>query len=233
MSAAAKIVSTSYLILHSEYGGDFGRPWLVIRCFRDSDRQDVLFNGGRKDAEAYITAHWDDDLPTLPASAADDFDGSAEPMRAIRDLISACEAVFGADCGEDAILRRARDGFTTLRKLAGDERIGEEIAEAAMIEPKDLREPLQLTAAALQIVAREIVRGEERIINFTGRWMAFAPRNIAAILDRANEALDIPGRRIESQPFHGATCPDYPNCSGGCGCGCTFEIEQRRKGQRP
>jgi hypothetical protein len=89
----------------------------------------------------------------MPPVADHDFDGAAEPMRAIRDLISSCEGVFGADCDEDAILRRARDGFASLRKLFGDERAGEEIAEAAMIEPKDLREPLQLCSAALQVVA--------------------------------------------------------------------------------
>jgi hypothetical protein len=27
-----------------------------------------------------------------------------------------------------------------------------------------------------------------------------------------------------TQPFYGARCAAYPNCSGGCGCGCTHEI---------
>lgn len=27
------------------------------------------------------------------------------------------------------------------------------------------------------------------------------------------------------KPFYGAQCLSYPNCSGGCGCGCTHEIE--------
>jgi len=26
-------------------------------------------------------------------------------------------------------------------------------------------------------------------------------------------------------PFYGAQCPSYPNCTGGCGLGCTREIE--------
>jgi len=30
------------------------------------------------------------------------------------------------------------------------------------------------------------------------------------------------------RPFHGAQCPSYPNCSGGCGLGCTHEIEAAR-----
>lgn len=224
MSAAAKIVSTSYLILHSEYGGDFGRPWLVIRCFRDSDRQDVLFNGGRKDAEAYLAAHWDDDLPALPAPTTDDFDGAAEPMRAIRDLISACEAVFGADCGEDAILRRARDGFGTLRKLFGDERAGEEIAEATMIEPN----ARVIAAVPKMLAAITKTRG-----NLAG--LSRSDDDVfAAMVRRLDAAITLcTADSIESRPFHGATCPDYPNCSGGCGCGCTFEIEQRREGQRP
>lgn len=29
-------------------------------------------------------------------------------------------------------------------------------------------------------------------------------------------------------PFYGAECPDYPNCSGGCGLGCTHEVEGSR-----
>jgi len=33
--------------------------------------------------------------------------------------------------------------------------------------------------------------------------------------------------RLDSPPraFHGAECPDYPNCRGGCGLGCTKEHE--------
>lgn len=31
-----------------------------------------------------------------------------------------------------------------------------------------------------------------------------------------------------SRPFHGAECPSYPNCTGGCGLGCTHEIESNR-----
>lgn len=35
---------------------------------------------------------------------------------------------------------------------------------------------------------------------------------------------------IESlnKPFYGAECPSYPNCKGGCGLGCTHNIEARR-----
>jgi len=30
----------------------------------------------------------------------------------------------------------------------------------------------------------------------------------------------------DPKPFYGAQCPSYPNCTGGCGLGCTHEIEQ-------
>jgi hypothetical protein len=30
----------------------------------------------------------------------------------------------------------------------------------------------------------------------------------------------------KSAPFYGAQCPAYPNCTGGCGLGCTYEIER-------
>jgi len=75
---------------------------------------------------------------TAHATKTDDFDATREPLRAIRDLINACEGVFGADCGEDEILRRAQEGFTALRKLFGDNRTGEQIAEAQMREPGEM-----------------------------------------------------------------------------------------------
>ncbi|EKS26714.1 hypothetical protein [Afipia felis] len=28
-----------------------------------------------------------------------------------------------------------------------------------------------------------------------------------------------------ARPFYGAQCPSHPNCTGGCGLGCTHEIE--------
>lgn len=63
------------------------------------------------------------------------FDGAKEPMRALRDLINACELYFHDAPAEQETLRRAQDGFTALRKLFGDNRPGEEIADAVMIEP--------------------------------------------------------------------------------------------------
>lgn len=41
-------------------------------------------------------------------------------------------------------------------------------------------------------------------------------------LDALNAALAKTG---SIRPFYGAQCPSYPNCSGGCGLGCTHEIE--------
>jgi hypothetical protein len=72
-------------------------------------------------------------IPVTPNG--DDFDGAREPMRALRDLISSCEMVFGDDNGEQDILRRAQDGFTTLRKLFGDNRLAEDTAFGSMREP--------------------------------------------------------------------------------------------------
>jgi hypothetical protein len=67
--------------------------------------------------------------------SAENFNGASEPMRAIRDLISACEGIFGDDNGEQVILSRAQEGFETLRKLFGDNRLAEDTAFGAMIEP--------------------------------------------------------------------------------------------------
>lgn len=34
-------------------------------------------------------------------------------------------------------------------------------------------------------------------------------------------------------PFYGAQCPSYPACNGGCGLGCTHEIERSRTAAQP
>lgn len=36
------------------------------------------------------------------------------------------------------------------------------------------------------------------------------------------------GKLDAPRPFHGAECMNWPNCSGGCGLGCTKEIERSR-----
>jgi hypothetical protein len=41
-------------------------------------------------------------------------------------------------------------------------------------------------------------------------------------MDALNVALTKPS---QPKPFYGAQCPSYPNCTGGCGLGCTHEIE--------
>jgi len=131
---------------------------------------------------------------------SDDFAATREPLRAIRDLISACEGVFGADVGEDALLRRAQDGFTSLRKLFGDNRPGEEIAFAAMLEPSEapivptpeLLATLQLVAGALQCVAKVLPERECHVVKFTGDFQSFGCWSIDDILDRANAALGEP-----------------------------------------
>ncbi|HYM31831.1 MAG TPA: hypothetical protein VEU47_11050 [Candidatus Cybelea sp.] len=66
-----------------------------------------------------------------------DFDGSREPLRALRDLIGDCEC--GAFEGNPDVLRRAQDAFTALRALFGDVRPAEDIAFAKMIEPSGKR----------------------------------------------------------------------------------------------
>lgn len=37
-----------------------------------------------------------------------------------------------------------------------------------------------------------------------------------------------PAAPVETKPFYGAQCPTYPNCSGGCGLGCTHEVKQHQ-----
>jgi len=38
-----------------------------------------------------------------------------------------------------------------------------------------------------------------------------------------------PAAPVETKPFYGAECPSYPNCNGGCGLGCTHEVERHRR----
>lgn len=38
-----------------------------------------------------------------------------------------------------------------------------------------------------------------------------------------------PAATVETKPFYGAEYPSYPNCNGGCGLGCTHDIEQRQR----
>lgn len=129
---------------------------------------------------------------------AEPFNGAAEPMRAIRDLIVACETVFGGDDEyEQGYLNRARDGFTALRKLFDDSRPAEEIAEAEMIEPRIANVPalinaLQMTSGALRLFERMacVEAPAERVITFTGDFAHLGKLTLPDILDHANMALE-------------------------------------------
>lgn len=82
-----------------------------------------------------------------------DFDASKEPLRALRDLIVACEMIFGGDNGEQRILDRAREGFTALRAHFGDHRPGEEIADGPLgCEPNFVPE---IDSGERHVAARE------------------------------------------------------------------------------
>lgn len=126
--------------------------------------------------------------------AVEEFNGAKEPMRALRDLIDFCEATMGSthggDPAEQAILARAQDGFTTLRKLFGDARLAEDINRRdEMIEPADLIDAFQVTAGALQCIAPLLPAREHHLIRFTGEWSRFGTQTVGAILNRANAAL--------------------------------------------
>jgi hypothetical protein len=46
--------------------------------------------------------------------------------------------------------------------------------------------------------------------------------------DSTADPLREKGSTDTSKAFYGAECPSYPNCGGGCGLGCTHEIETAR-----
>lgn len=75
------IVSTSYLILHSEHDGDLQHPWIVYRCYHGSEQQDELFRGARADAVGYLASHWDDEPPASTRKIVTKFDPPPIPVR--------------------------------------------------------------------------------------------------------------------------------------------------------
>jgi hypothetical protein len=48
--------------------------------------------------------------------------------------------------------------------------------------------------------------------------------------DQFAEIERLRGVAQEPAAFYGAQCPSYPACSGGCGLGCTHEIELAQRG---
>ena len=50
--------NTPYLILHSQHRGVLTQPWQVIRCYTNTDEQDLLFEGSREHASAFLRANW-------------------------------------------------------------------------------------------------------------------------------------------------------------------------------
>jgi hypothetical protein len=59
--------------------------------------------------------------------------------------------------------------------------------------------------------------------------------NLANLSQSDDDVFASMVRRIDwilpssTKAFYGAECPSYPNCSGGCGLGCTHKIEAARR----
>lgn len=65
-------------------------------------------------------------------------------------------------------------------------------------------------------------------LNSSGALSHGLPGLARELLEKAAAALRATQPAGGERPFHGAQCPSYPACSGGCGLGCTHEIEQAR-----
>lgn len=122
------------------------------------------------------------------------FDATREPLRAIRDLISMCEAYRDIDPQDNATIERAQEAFTALRRLFGDNRPNEAVSMECPVEPAVASVPvllkaLQLTAGALQCVAPLLPKGERHVVVFTGKWDRFGRQSVGGILACANIAL--------------------------------------------
>jgi len=126
----------------------------------------------------------------------DTFDPTAEPLRAIRDLICFCELDDIACSTEGAeALDSAREAFTALRKLFGDQRLAEAIADGPMIEPDIASVPalikaLQMASGALRSMEHLSLVDPQAPIQFIGKWAHFGTVTIPDILDRASVALE-------------------------------------------
>jgi hypothetical protein len=48
--------------------------------------------------------------------------------------------------------------------------------------------------------------------------------SLIEIAARLEKIADAPAQGA----FYGAECPSYPDCAGGCGLGCTKEVDRRR-----
>jgi hypothetical protein len=123
----------------------------------------------------------------------------------VSDLITQLQAM-PLDADVDIYLGEEFCGFTVVHHTAGEppphhvvlelEPDPPHIAEIAAKHQRladaapQIFETLQLTAAALQCVAKLLPAGETHCVRFTGKWEGFAPQTIAQILDRANTALE-------------------------------------------
>lgn len=110
----------SYLILHP--AGEAPRPdggWLVLRCWYDSDRQDLMFYGPRPDAGTYLAAHWErseeaPELAPIPHASA------AEKLivgKLVTDLLAAGYPLSVND-GEEVTVSKSTDAATIFAALS-------------------------------------------------------------------------------------------------------------------
>lgn len=114
----------------------------------------------------------------------DAFDATLAPLRAIRDLISACEMIFGADNGEQRLLERAQTGFAALRARFGDHRPNDAVAFEMPIEPAG---PIAVHAAAAELLA-----AAEAAIAYDGAIQTAGndPGKMASFCTAKGETLD-------------------------------------------
>lgn len=127
------------------------------------------------------------------------FDPRREPMRALRDLIVACESSDDFGLGAEAtVLERAQSAFAMLRAIHGDTRPAEDVEAGPMIEPATASsiaariDALQLAADALRAIQRQSMFDPQRPIRLTN------PLAISDVLDRINSALAGPFLKASS-----------------------------------
>jgi hypothetical protein len=118
------------------------------------------------------------------------FDATKEPLRAFRDLVAACEGIFGTDWPEEvAVLERAQTALATLRARYGDARPNEDVAFGPLIEPPTLRVASDEGAQALYVALEDVCDGHPAldVVTATHSVMACA---IAAIHPQLDKAID-------------------------------------------
>lgn len=130
------------------------------------------------------------------------------------------EALADAIIADPSIVWLRECGFNSSAKF-------ESTLRAAILRAAPTPDAMASREAVL-VKALEKVRSYN--VDIAAERINYRPHDHIQVIDEALAALS---KAPAPQPFYGAQCPSYPACSGGCGLGCTHEIEARKAAPQP